>query len=107
MEDRQTLSQRLIDFADRRCSPEEAALIEEKHASEFSTYKLEAASRKRSAESSLQEPAAKKAAVDTSQLNAAVNAVSPQAANPYQPAQNPTDSATGYLSFPYLSLFAS
>ena len=64
LEDRQILSQRLVDFADRHCTPSEAAAFEERHAAKFSTYKMEAASRKRIAETSTDEPAAKKAALN-------------------------------------------
>ena len=62
LDDRQILSQQLVDFADGHCSPSEALAFEERHALTFSTYKVEAANKKRSADSSRDEPAAKKAA---------------------------------------------
>ncbi len=91
LEDRQALSQRLVDFADRHCSPSETAAYEERHASDFSSYKVESASRKRAAAGSVDEPAAKKAALNGSPGDGMLNSL-PQAtpaAFPQMPSSAP------------------
>lgn len=91
LEDRQVLSERLKDFADRHCTPDQAYKIEGKHEALFSKYKMEAASRKRAADSQVGGPSAKKAAVEPAQPSAAGAAAG--TANPYQP--DPTAAASG------------
>lgn len=71
LDDRKLLSQRLVDFADRHCSPQRAYEFEGNHASLFSKYKMEAASKKRAADGTLTEPPSKKAAADAAQVSAA------------------------------------
>lgn len=73
-EDRELLSHRLIDFADRHCSLEEAAILEEEHAASFPSHKVEAGSKKRPAGGSADEPASKKTAVEGVQRAAPASA---------------------------------
>ena len=104
LEDRQILSQQLVDFADRHCNPSEATAFEEKHASTFSTYKMEAASRKRTAEASTDEPTAKKPALNGLHETVAQKAL-PQA-NPavYTPASSAAPAGDSESTFGFCKL---